>query len=351
VSYLSALVVAKCRELGGVESARFFDVSEGLVRQWVAGTKPVSLLSVEKVFSPPAETPVEANWSGRDVMLLMPQYKTTHPITLFSLLALFDRTKMRASLRFNDAFIAHARNVLLDDLVASDCEYGFMADDDMVFPCGMAGWFKHQTSMPQLSDAAAGLHTLNRLRSHGKTLVSGVYFNRVPGRNRAMFSLSLNGSSEADSLNAELNRGPQDRLIEADWAGTGCLLIHRQVALDVRAKFPHLAPSRSGEPWKYFSTAPDAVMSAAAEAQGRLSVLLQSVSTQSYTAENLESEIGDLHKLVGGALAQTKARNTFEQGEDVQFGLRAKEAGHPTFVDLQVVCGHIGHKVYGPSFT
>ena len=350
MSYLSELVVAKCKSLGDSDSQKFFGVSEALVKQWVAGTKQVSLAAVDKVFSPPPETPTGADWEGRDVMLLMPQYKTTHPLTLFSLLALFDRNRMRASLRFNDAFIAHARNVLLDDLLASDCQYGFMADDDMVFPCGIPGWFKHQTSMPQLPDEFAGMHTLNRLRSHKKTIVSGVYFNRVPGNNRAMFSTSLGQGQTADLLTQELNRGPQDRLIESDWAGTGCLLIHRSVALDVQKKFPHLAPLRPGEAWHYFSTSPDAVMLAAAETRGRLDALASDIANASSPSERLIDELTDLRKLIDSALDQTKERNTFEQGEDVQFGLRAKEAGHTTFVDLAVVCGHIGHKVYGPKF-
>ena len=33
-------------------------------------------------------------------------------------------------------------------------------------------------------------------------------------------------------------------------------------------------------------------------------------------------------------------------GEDVIFCRRAREAGHGCFVDLGLICGHTGHKVY-----
>ena len=52
-SYLQSLVINKCKELGAEKSAEFFEVSVGLVRQWINGSKTPSLASVEKVFSVP----------------------------------------------------------------------------------------------------------------------------------------------------------------------------------------------------------------------------------------------------------------------------------------------------------
>ena len=147
MSFLSDLVVSKCKELGVNKAAEFFDVGAGLVRQWISGSKPVSLAAVDKVFSPTSEGFAGVSWEGKKVLLLLPWYKTTNPLTTFCLLALLDRAKMGAAMEFGDAMIAHARNKLLDTLVNSGVEHGFFLDDDMIVPCGNAGWFNRYTGL------------------------------------------------------------------------------------------------------------------------------------------------------------------------------------------------------------
>jgi hypothetical protein len=43
--------------------------------------------------------------------------------------------------------------------------------------------------------------------------------------------------------------------------------------------------------------------------------------------------------------------NRLQSGEDAIFGVRADKCGHPTYVDMSIVCGHIGGAIYGPHNT
>lgn len=343
MSFLSDLVVAKVRELGVEKAAEFFGVGEPLVRQWEAGTKPVSLAAVDKVFVPPERGFTDAAWEGKKVLLMLPWYKTTHPLTAFSLFALLDRQKMGAAMEFGDAMIAHARNKLLDTLVTTGVEYGFFADDDMIFPCGNAGWFNRYTGLA-LAEPFAGQHTINRLMSHKKTLVSGLYFQRKDA-GRAVYLEALRDGVDGDAEQRFAKTAPRDTLKEVEWAGTGCMLVHRSVPLDIREKMPWLAPRAPGESWHYTSSASDALIAALPAVAESVSGALTDFAKDA-DAGKMERYMADAgHKLKELAEASTKA-NRLNDGEDAVFGRRAKAAGHPTFVDFAVVCGHIGGKVY-----
>lgn len=346
MSFLSDLVVAKVKELGPEKAAEFFGVSLQLVRQWEAGTKPVSLAAVDKVFVPPETGFAEAAWSGKKVLLMLPWYKTTHPLTTFSLLALFDRQKMGAAMEFGDAFIAHARNKLLDTLVNTGVEYGFFADDDMIFPCGNAGWHNRYTGQA-MPEQFAGVHTLNQLLSHGRTLVSGLYFQRKPG-GRAVYLEALQEGSEGEAENRFARTAPRSMLKQVEWAGTGCLLVHRSVPLDIRKKMPWLAPQTSGESWHYCTSASDGLIKGAALIADEVSGALTEYS-KSGDAGVLERRMADAARRIKEASDTATLADRLNAGEDAVFGRRAKLAGHPTFVDFSVVCGHLGGKVYSTT--
>lgn len=344
MSFLSDLVVSKSKELGTDKAAEFFGVSSGLVRQWIAGSKPVSLSAVEKVFSPSTAEFSDVRWEDKKVMLMLPWYKTTHPLTAFCLLALLDRTKMRAAMEFGDAMIAHARNRLLDTLVESKIEYGFFLDDDMLVPVGNAGWFNRYTGMT-LPDSFAGVNTLDRLVSHGKTLVSGLYFQRKDA-GRAVYLEALMDGPAGDEENRLARAAPRDLLKEVTWAGTGCMLIHRSVALDMREKMPWLAPQTAGESWHYFSSASDALLLSLPTIADSISSTLQEFSQTGDAGAFERASRDHLFKLKEVVESASRV-NRLNDGEDAVFGRRAKACGHPTFVDYGVVCGHLGGKVYG----
>jgi hypothetical protein len=85
---------------------------------------------------------------------------------------------------------------------------------------------------------------------------------------------------------------PHNSLQPIGFNGTGCLAIHRQVFLDIAAKFP-----------------------------------------ETFSPQSLGNECGFFTNI------QTPQRML---GEDESFAWRANEAGHPTFLDLGLLCGHIG---------
>jgi hypothetical protein len=49
--------------------------------------------------------------------------------------------------------------------------------------------------------------------------------------------------------------------------------------------------------------------------------------------------------------ADSHRQSNLGMGEDVTFAVRAAEAGHPSWIDHGVVCGHVGSAVYGPHNT
>ena len=85
-----------------------------------------------------------------------------------------------------------------------------------------------------------------------------------------------------------------DALVPVDWVAGGCVLVHRQVFVDIRKKF--------GDSLKI--NAPD--------------------YDYDYFRE-LDAE----------------------RGEDVSFCIRAKESGHQPHVDLGIPVYHVGYKIYG----
>lgn len=323
-TFLENLVVQKIRELGRPEASEFFEVSDLRVAQWENGSKPISLSAVEKVFSPELfqQQLKEAQWEGKKVMLCMPWYKQVHPMTMWSVLALWDRAKMGALTRAGDAFIAHARNALTKDFLDSGVEWSFWIDDDVILPCGNSGWFRRKTGWDQMPDTYAGVHTINRLLSHGKSLVGGLYFGRSP-KGKPMYSEGANDPGEA----AFARTAPVNVLKPTKWVATGCLLVHRKVFLDIAEKFPHLDGN-----W-FTSSEHD---------------LRKDVEDILKTGDLPGNEI--IAKL-RQAKSKSDANSKLGYGEDVQFCIRAAAAGHQPHVDLGVVCAHVGGTAYGPYNT
>ena len=346
-TYLESLVGYRIQELGEAAAAKFFGVSEALIRQWANGSKRPSLAAVERVFTPP-EGPTEgANWDAKEVMLCLPSYKTTNPVTAFSLLGIWDREKFGCLLQHGDAFIIHTRENIAQRFLDSGKPWSLWVDDDMVIPMGNAEWFRKNTGIP-MSDEFAGLHTANRLLSHGKTLVGALYFGRHPW-GRAMYHEALMDSPDGVEENRRAHAAPVNSLRPTKWTGTGCILIHRDVFLDIRANNPHLEPMFGHEAYHYFTNASDGAMS-------RFD-LIQETVTQATAAAESEKPVEatkllkDAVKLLAEAKLDVLQNSHNQQGEDQTFCIRARKVGHQSYTDLGLVCGHIGTAVYGPHNT
>lgn len=341
-SYLQSLVINKCKELGAEKSAEFFEVSVGLVRQWINGSKTPSLASVEKVFSVPEGKPVEAAWEGKEVFIASPCYKQTNPVTMTCLLGIWDRSKFGFRARFGDAFISHSRNQLATDFLSSGMKECLTFDDDMIFPFGNAAAFNLYTDST-LPDKYAGLHTVNRLRSHGKSFVGALYFGRN-AYGKAMYADAMALTPAGREENLRAHSAPFDEVKATDWVGTGCLYFTRKVLEDIQAKFPHLAPQHPSEPFHFFSNTADALVASISEVKQKANAAVLEIQTG--TAAKASEIIGDLLRQVDHAEADVLKHNRIHAGEDVLFGLRAKQAGHQPHVDLGLVCGHVGNNVW-----
>lgn len=336
MSYLRGLVMQKIRELGYPASADFFGVNEAVVRQWDKGDKPISIEAVEKVFTEPdfdmTGRSAEAQWDGKRVIMLLPFYKTTSPLTSFCLMGLLDKAKVSVIMSFGDAFIAHSRNKLAYQFLKTNVEYAFWVDDDMLIPFGNPEWFNAYTGF-NLPPRFAGMHALNRLMSHNKTIVGGTYFGRRWG-GRPVYSEGASQKDEADFA----RRGPVDRIKPTRWVGTGALLTHRQVFLDIEKKFPELARINDN-PGHWFTSSEHDLLQASTEA---LDIL-----NDERVAE--KARLNQVRELLHKGRYHSMAHSKLGMGEDVQFCIRAAQAGHQPYVDLGLYCGHVGQYCYGPN--
>lgn len=346
-SYLQSLVIHRCRELGDEKSAEFFAVSPGLIRQWLAGSKIPSLAAVEKVFVTPEVPPADAPWAGREVFLALPFYKTTSPRTLWSLLGIWDRAKFRAGMRYDDAYIIHAREQLAEDFMQTGLPICQWFDDDMVVPMGSAAWYnKHAEAT--IPERFAALNTPTQLRSRGKTVITGVYFGRKH-KGRAVYAEALAETPEGNEENRRAHSAPFDDVRPTKWAGLGCLQHTREVLLDIQKTHSHLAPDRPGLPWHYFSNTSDALMRAVPELKEKIAAASAQVSGGTHDAALKTLE--DVARQIDAAEKQVRNDSKLHQGEDQTFGQRAAVAGHQTWVDFSIMCGHVGTKVYNAQNT
>lgn len=269
----------------------------------------------------------------KKVLIVLPWLKHCNPITAFCVAQISDKRRTSSVLNYGDAFVAHSRNSCADVFLKSDSEYMLTIDDDMIFPFGHAKWFNVVTGF-NIPDKFAALNTIDRLLSHGKALVGGLYFGRQrtgPG----MFN-----ESQIPAMNARIRQAPEDVIIPTRWVGTGCMLIHRSVYLDIEKRFPRLARGPDGKGGQWFSSSEHTAM----EWIDRTRAML---STGPMDGEKAVRALTMLET----ASAEARANSCITNGEDVTFCHRAREAGHQAFVDLGLLCGHIGHAVYGPKNT
>lgn len=266
------------------------------------------------------------------VCLLLPWYKEVHPLTAFSVMGLIDRDRTKITMRFGDAFVIHTRNKLVEDFLKTDCQWSLWIDSDGVLPFGNADWFRAYSGF-DLPDPYNGWNTIDRLLSHGKTMVSATYYGRWK-HGRPIFAEAMNDPAFTDKI-----RKPSDRILPTKWCGFGCVLVHRSVYLDMEKRFPHLARNGKGEGCNLFT--PDGNDSRAAfnDLRGIFENQSLDPSVRLIQAQEFLNSTQKAMERAGG----------IGQGEDVAFAARALKSGHQPHVDLGLVVGHIGHWVFGPN--
>jgi hypothetical protein len=289
----------------------------------------------------------EAKWAGKEVFLALPFYKSVDPRTLFAIMGIWDRTKFGASVRYGDAYVSHTRNNLARDFLSTGLPEILWLDDDIICPRGDAVWFNFHTDL-NLPEEFAGLHTPTQLRSHGETIVGGTYFGRGP-RGRAMYYEAMLSSAAGLAEDKLAHSAPAHRLRACWWTATGCLWHTRDVLLDIQKAFPNLAPEADREPWHFFSNRDDLLAKAFPEIRLKVEDATKELLAQN--GERAQSILVDAVKQIDATAQESKIHSALQQGEDQTFGKRAKIAGHQSFVDHAIVCGHVGSCVYGPHNT
>lgn len=293
-------------------------------------TNSDSTTGVPPIVVPPAASIVMMQ---KRVLMVLPWGKHTNPITAFAVSQLQDRRRTTTALNFGDAFVAHSRNACADVFLASDKDWMLTIDDDMIVPFGNGAWFNAHTRF-NFAEPFASFNALDRLLSHGKTLVGSLYFGRYPGA----FPMYGEGANDAEGDYAR--SGPHDVCKPTRWVGTGCMLIHRSVYEDIEKRFPRLGRGADKKGGQWFSSSEHTAMDWIERTREMLSKGPMDGPKAMKAYEMMEA-----------ASAEARSKSTLSMGEDVQFCIRAKEAGHQPYVDMGLICGHIGHCVFGPRNT
>lgn len=283
---------------------------------------------------PQVVLPVATIRTQPKVLIAMPWLKHTNPLTAFSIMGLHDPRRTGLLMHAGDAFVAHSRNRCADSFLRSGLEWMLMVDDDMMLPFGNAGYFNTHSGF-NLPEKFAGMHTLDRLLSHGKTLVGGLYFGRHPN-GAPMYSEGA-ASEEADRIR---RMAPEDRIAPTNWVATGCMMVHKSVFEDIEKTFPVLARNPDGKGGNWFTSSEH-------ELREGLAKLEKELLTGPMTAEKGAMALDRIVAL----RRQAEKNSSLGMGEDVQFCIRAKQAGHQPYVDFGLVCSHIGSAHYGPRNT
>lgn len=276
----------------------------------------------EHIFDP-QEIPENPFFENNRVCICLPWYKSAEPRTAFSVMSLIDRKRTGVMLDFGDCFIAHSRNKLADNFLKSKFEYMLTIDDDMVVPFGNAKLYNQFTGY-NLPDKFASLNAIDRLLSHGKTLVGGLYFGRW-SHGKPVYAEGSESKQEDDFC----RRGPHDLVKRCRWVGTGALLVHRSVFVDIEKRYPALARNSSGSNGQWFTSSEHDLVSSVEAAM------------------NLDN-VDDIKETLKKGMSMSRRMSGLGVGEDVVFAHRAAQSGHPCHVDLGLLCGHVGSYCYGP---
>lgn len=263
------------------------------------------------------------------VMLALPWMKQISPITSFCVGQLADRRRTQVALNWDDSYVIHSRDSLADAFLATpNAEWMLTLDDDCLIPFGSAKWFRAHTRWTDYPEPFASFNALDRLLSHGKTLVGALYWGRHPDANPVYGE----GAKEKEYCKG----APYDICKPCSWVGTGCLLIHKSVYLDIEKKFPRLARKVDGKGGHWFTPSEDHALDAIDRARKVLSEGGPMDGAKAMKA----------YEILEGAATLTRTRTRLGMGEDVTFGRRAAESGHMPHVDLGLLVGHLGAACY-----
>jgi len=190
---------------------------------------------------------------------------------------------------FNGTKGYELRQLHINKFLESDHDWLLLLDHDMTFP----------------SD------TLERLRSHGKSFVSGLYMRRQIAPMAPIWYYHNPDNEWPNHPYATVpERGKLHQIAASGW---GCMLVHRQVIEDTR-------PILKGEP----------------------EVIEDDMDIWPYDLDTVFEALdrGDIDTLRQELRPLTGQKSTV-QGSDLRFPFYARQAGHQLWGDPDVRCGHL----------
>lgn len=251
----------------------------------------------------PAHEIVAAALAGRwtrKAVMLCPTNRDFNSSVHLSHMALIRQQPWLGYHQEQNSILQVARNKCAQAFLASEADISLWVDSDTILPFGNPGFFydkmRLHANINQLPEQFARYKALDRLMSHGKTIVGGFYQQRGRG-GKITSPLDLKPGGDPKGIIKETRRKAQDKIVPVEWCATGCLLVHRKVYEDIMTKHPELASPHEGGPFNFFG-----------------------------------------HEVGNG-------------GEDAYFGKLAAEAGHQSWLDLGCWAGHVGAYCFWPDET
>jgi len=270
------------------------------------------------------------------VLIGLPFYKSTNPVTTYCLMNLMDKRRTGVILRHGDAMIIHSRNAIVEEFLKSDFDWLLQVDDDMTLPFGNPAAYRAYLGF-DIPEPFASFNTITRLLSHGKSLVGGLYFGRAEnGTGAPMFAEGCNDPKEAEFA----RKAPHDVCKPTAWVATGCLLAHRKVFLDIEKTFPNLARQPDGTKGNWFTSSEHTL---ARDVKKTVDLL----SSGPMTGEKAFKA----YEMLTRAEADARNISGLGVGEDVIFSRRAAQSGHQPHVDLGLCLGHYGGRIWNGKNT
>jgi len=228
------------------------------------------------------------------VSVLMPTIRDIPPAIYFGHIVFFRKYELGLEMQ-TDTLLVRARNLVARRFLASKAQWSWWLDSDILPPVGNADWFKKKTRTETLGATQSGYDALERLLSHNYPIVGAVYAART-AHAQMIIQPDIDPRSRDDPITADkIRKGQLHGLINVEWLGLGCTLIHRRV-FEAIAKQSAPDPDRRAGELDFFHT------------EG-------------------------------------------SKGEDVGFCERATLAGFKPKLDCDLVVGHLGRHCFLPEHT
>jgi hypothetical protein len=315
---LAKLIMEHIWEMGGVKSEaaqQFYERGEESLKNWAnrpaaiplsavmkfihrsPGVKADILDELEPHFAADASGLVESlpNRTKTSVVVCAPVLERPTLPFMWSCLYLAKKYELGFE-TMADTMVHRSRNMLAHRFLKSGATWSLWIDSDMAVPIKNPQWYKWISGSQNVPEEYTNYDVLERLQASGKAIIGGVYASRK-FRGQLVIQPEIRPRHHEDKLLCEqIRRGSARGIVDVDWIGFGCALVHREVFLEVQRQFPQLAPEAEFTPWRFFQPERD-------------------------------------------------------EGEDEAFCRRVKQCQIPIWLDVQLVCPHMGTLAFMPEHT